>query len=102
MTSAMDVSAPVTRGELRAEIEQLEIRLEQRLALMATKADLEIWAGALMERMSAEIARHTRAVQEEMRSQVAVIDDKYKDLPGRVSRLEAAVFPSSTTRKRRR
>ena len=81
MTSAMDMSAPVTRGELRAEIEQLEIRLDQRLeqrleqtfaqmvAQMVTKADLEIWAGALMERMSAEIARHTRAFQEEMRSQ---------------------------------
>src|SRR4051812_2618374 len=94
MIDATDMSTPVTRGELRAELaefevrleqkfeqkfEQVEIRLEQKLeqklAHLATKAELEIWGGALLERMLegikdseqrlfAEIARHTRASYE--------------------------------------
>jgi len=87
------MTTPVTRGELRAEMAALEDRfdkkLEARLAVMATKADLEIWGGALL----AEIGRHTKAVLEAMSTQISVIDDKYKDLPARVSHLEATLLP---------
>ncbi len=48
MTVSTDMSTPVTRGELREELEQLEIRIdrrfeqvEQKLEGCATKADLE-------------------------------------------------------------
>jgi hypothetical protein len=96
MVASTDMSTPVTRGELREEIEQLEIRLEekleQKLAHMATKVDLEIWGGALLERLMTELARHTRAIQEAMATQISVVDEKYADLPGRVSRLETTVF----------
>lgn len=44
MVDATDMSTPVTRGELREE-------LEQRLAHLATKAELEIWGGALLARI---------------------------------------------------
>jgi hypothetical protein len=47
---------------------------------------------ALLERLVTEIARHTRAFQEAMSTQVSVIDDKYADLPARVTNLEATVF----------
>jgi len=149
MNDAMGMATPVTRGELRAEIEHLEVRLEQKfehmledklekkledklekkldekleqklehmleqkleeklekkldekldeklekkLAHLATKADLDIWGGALLERLLTEIARHTRAVQEAMSTQISVIDDKYADLPARVTNLESSVFP---------
>jgi hypothetical protein len=130
------MSTPVTRGELREEIQRLDLRLdrldqkfEQRLAematqmatkadldrldqkfeqrfaqmatkadlaqmatQMATKADLEIWGGALLERLLTELARHTKASQEALSTQVSTFDDKYADLPARVSHLEAAVF----------
>jgi chaperonin cofactor prefoldin len=107
MIDATAMSTPVTRGELREEIERLEIRLDQKLAHMATKADLEIWGGALhmamktnfeiwggalFERLLTELARHVKAVQESLPIQVSAIDDKYADLPARVSHLEAAVF----------
>jgi hypothetical protein len=53
MVDATGMSTPVTRGELREEIErieirldQLEIRLDQKLAQLATKADLEILGDA--------------------------------------------------------
>jgi len=43
--------------------------------------------------MFTELARHTRAIQESMSRQISVIDDKYNDLPARMSRIEATVFP---------
>ena len=130
MNDANDMTTPVTRGELRAELEQLEIRvdhklerfeqrlerrfeelevkleqkleekleqkleekLEKKLAHLATKTDLEIWGGALLERMMMELARHTKAIQEALLTQISVFDDKYADLPRRVSHLETTVF----------
>jgi ferritin-like metal-binding protein YciE len=126
------MSTPATRGELREEIERLDLRLEIRLAQMATKADLdrldqtfeqrlaqmatkgdldrldqkfeqrlaqtatktdlEMWGGALLERLLTELARHTKAIQETLSRQVSTFDDKYADLPARVSHLETAVF----------
>ena len=120
MVEAMDMSAPVTRGELRVELAQLEFRLEarleakleekleekleaklaQKLAHVATKADLEIWAGALLERLLTELARHARAIQETISGQISVVDEQYADLPARVDRLEATVFAPSRRRHR--
>ena len=118
MSDATDMSTPVTRGEFA----QFEVRLEQRLALLATKAEiaqlatkteLEMWGGALLariqsgermlvrlleridlseQRLLAELARHTRASYEDMSTQVSIIDEKYADLPLRVSQLESEVF----------
>jgi hypothetical protein len=39
-----------------------------------------------------ELARHSKAIQEALSTQISTIDDKYADLPARVSQLEAAVF----------
>jgi hypothetical protein len=70
---------------------------------MATKADLaqlatqmaynlDLWGGALFERLLTELARHTKAVQEALSTQISTFDDKYADLPARVSHLEAVVL----------
>src|SRR3954466_14971422 len=48
--------------------------------------------GSLFERLRTELARHIKAVQEAMSTQISAIDDKYADLPARVSHLETAVF----------
>lgn len=112
MTASEDMSTPVTRGELREELWQFEARLEARF-----DHKLEMWGGALLARMESfemrmetrmqsfetrmqsletrmltELARHTQAIQESLTTQIAVIDEKYTDLPGRVNRLEGAVF----------
>jgi chaperonin cofactor prefoldin len=137
MVGPEDMSTPVTRGELRDEIDRLEQKFESRLAQMATKADLaematkadlaematkadlaqmatkadlaqmatkadlaqmatkadlNTWGRALVEHLMTELARHTKASQEALSMQISTIDDKYKDLPARVSHLEAAVF----------
>ena len=114
MTNNANMSTPVTRDELRDELTQLEQRVDRRfeqvdrrleeisgeLTRMATKVELELWGGALMarieqseKRLMMELARHTQANHEASVRLLAAIDDKYTDLPGRVSRLEGAVFP---------
>jgi hypothetical protein len=40
-----------------------------------------------------DLARHARTAYESMSPLISAIDEKYADLPGRVSRLEASVFP---------
>jgi hypothetical protein len=115
MIDAIDMSSPVTRGELREELAQLEIRLEAKLeskleakleSKLESKLDqkLEMWGGALLARIAgserrllAELARHCNSIQESLSKQLSVIDEKYADLPVRVTRLEAKVF----ARKRR-
>ena len=121
MTASEDMSTPVTRGELREELQQLEARFDHKLEALEARFDhklddrlgalevrfdhkLEIWGGALLARLEAtetrvltELARHANAIQEAVSKQIAVIDEKYADLPERVTHLEAAVF-----RKKRR
>jgi hypothetical protein len=104
-----DMSAPVTRGELRIELAELEQKLEKKLEKYATKVDLELWGGALFERLlvmeerleqrlSAQMARHSNALFERLESLVSVVDEKYQDLPARVTRLEGRVFKRSRGR----
>ena len=91
MSDSSDMSTPMTRGEFA----QFEIRFEQRLAQLATKAELEVWGGALLariesgeqrllarlleridsseQRLLAELARHTRASSEDMSAQISVM-----------------------------
>jgi hypothetical protein len=96
MDDATDMSTPVTRAELKAELEQLEPRLDQKL-----DEKLGLWGGALRaqidaseQRLLTELARHVRAFQEAMSTLIAAVDDKYTDLPARVTQLESAVFRS--------
>jgi hypothetical protein len=73
--------------------------LRQAVAPLATKAELELWGGALLARidrthqqLQIDLARHANALHESMATMIRAIDDKYTDLPGRVGRLESVVF----------
>jgi hypothetical protein len=111
MDDATTMSTPVTRGELKAELEQFEIRLEHKLdrkldhrfEQFEQKFDekLGLWGGALRaqieaseRRLLAELGRHVRAIQETLSTQVSAVDETYADLPARVKRIEATVFRS--------
>ena len=81
------------------KLEKLEERIDGKLEKLETRIDT--WGGALVARIDAseqrvltELARYVKAMQETLLVQVSVVDEQYKDLPGRVNRLEAAVFPS--------
>ena len=57
------------------------------------------------QRLLTELARHTSAIHEAMRTEIKASFEPLADLPGRVSRLEAAVFgpkpPGRPTRRRK-
>jgi len=88
---AAAVAPLATKAELQAAIAPLATKAELQAAIapLATKRELELWGGALMERMLDELGRLIRSAQEETRTWIATLDDKYRDLPGRVARLEA-------------
>ncbi len=102
------------RETLRGELAKYPTReeLHHELAGFATKADLELWGSAIMERTSAEIRTEVRAIKtdvqqvvqaalEQFQSYVRTSTEPYQDLPGRVTRLEAKVFPPRRARARR-
>jgi hypothetical protein len=107
---AKAVAPLATKVELREAIAKavapLATKVELREAIakavapLATKVELEIWGGALMARMDAQLdglrrdlrsdlARHANAIFESAQAMIRAIDDKYTDLPGRVTRLES-------------
>ena len=114
MSNAEDMSTPVTRGELREELARLRQEFPQAIAPLATKADLDLWGGALLDRIQSgeramkeqmkellkaterqlqmDLARYAGALQESMSAMLTAHDEKYADLPGRVRRLEGHVF----------
>ena len=97
-----DLKAYPTKDDLKAYATKDDLRAHP------TKDDLAIWAGALEHRIigrvgellqtqlaqfSADIARQINAILTLSRHEIAVLDEKYQDLPERVTRLEAKVKP---------
>lgn len=118
-----DMTVPVTLDELREELALLKQGTHQQLSSLDEKhsRNFEIWRGALLEhieegdkghvqviraavqafeerltmRLSAVIAQQFGALRESMNVQFAAFHAAaFGDLPRRVSRLEAAVFPA--------
>lgn len=71
MEASMEMSTPVTRGELRQELAELEQKFEQRLARMATKEDL---AGLATKAEIAELA--TKAELAELAARLDQFQDE--------------------------
>jgi hypothetical protein len=105
----------------KAELQQVKAELEKAIGQLATKVELEMWGGALLERIDSDwrrtqaqltslehrlferiermqqqlqtdLSRHANAIHESVAALIHGFDDKYKDLPPRVTRLESAVF----------
>ena len=80
-------------GALLARItagEQRTIRLEHRIDELEHRMIERIEGSE--QRLLTELARHARAIQEAVSTQISVIDEKYANLPARVKRLETRVF----------
>jgi hypothetical protein len=140
MTEHPNMSAPVTRAELREELADFARKsdladLKSDLADFARKSDLADFArksdladfarksdladlksdltdfarksdlAALRQELVDDFAHIARSLMEHLSSLIAPVDEKYKDLPPRVTRLEEAVFspaPRSTRPRKRR
>ena len=55
---------------------------------------------SLIDELAAAVAGHIKAANEEMRDWMRAQDDRYRDLPPRVARLEAKVFAPKRRRTR--
>ena len=110
------------RRDLREVIEPLATKAA--IEPLATKVELAVWGGAVVarmqqgeqridrleqqfqqfeQRMFTELARHTSAILEAMRTEIKACVEPFADLPGRMDRVEAAVFgPKSPARRTRR
>jgi len=76
-----------------ARFEQMDRRFDE-MAQQATQRHAELLA---------ELGQHTRAAAEANRADLRVVDDQYRDLPPRVTKLEETVFaPKPKKRAQRR
>ena len=99
-------------GALSARIGHVEQRLdgvEQRLDGVEQRLDgvVQRLDGVVQtiretsQTLLNELRRHTTANAEDLRTQVSVIDEQYRELPARVTRLEATVFAPKKRATRR-
>jgi hypothetical protein len=98
------VAKLATKQELHEAVAKLATKqeLHEAVAKLATKQELHTWGGALLSRIEqservllAQLSSQIKALEESLTPKIAIIDEKYNDLPGRVTRLETAVFPDT-------
>jgi hypothetical protein len=101
------MSDPVTHEEFRAGLDELRVELRGEMAMWggALNANIEVLRTEMREmrtemremrtemrdtkiELSRDLSRHVRAIDEEHRADLKVVDEKYADLPDRVSALE--------------
>ena len=87
---------PVTKSELKSELNGLEakmVSMEERLEakMVSMEERLEGKMVSMEERLLREIGHALNVAVEQIGSRFGVVDDKYQDLPGRVTKLEADV-----------
>ena len=92
LVSKVELAEMEGRLATKVELAEMEGRL---VASLATKVELAEMEARLMR----ELGAHTRASNEEMTAKVAILDEKYADLPARVSALES-LGPSPHKRTR--
>jgi hypothetical protein len=114
MSDPKDMDAPVTHREMHEALDTwgkriidmvtgamaaMEARFTGAMATMETRLVSMIQASEA--RLTDELRRATKASEEELTSRIRVIDDKYKDLPDRMARVEAKVFAPKRRRRAR-
>jgi hypothetical protein len=71
--------------DIRDDVKESILR-ELRAEVRAMRGDM----AAVEARLTVELRRHTVASTEELTARIAIVDEKYRDLPARVSKLEDA------------
>jgi TolA-binding protein len=103
---ATKVELDIWGGALVARIQHGEQRLDnlergqERLIGLVQQTQQQIQQSE--QRLLAELARHTSAVYEGMRTQIKASTEPLDDLPGRVNRLETEVFGPAPGKRRTR
>ena len=107
MSESRDMDAPVTRRELHEALDLWSGAINARTAAEIAESEkrvlgaVQIMFEASEQRLLRELRSQTQGSEDELASRLVAVDQQYKDLPARVTRLEAKVF-APPTRKRRR
>jgi transposase-like protein len=88
-------------GGLLDRIDRVSTELRTQIAALRTefRADLERVRREIIAELRLEFAHHVKSFEEFTRSMIIAINEPYRDLPARVTRLENKVF--APKRKRR-
>jgi hypothetical protein len=102
---ALNAKIDATASRLDAKIEALGSRLDAKIDALRHDMTARFDASsremaATFDALSLELARHANRILDSTREMVGVIDEKYNDLPRRVTTLEAKVFPPKRQRRR--
>lgn len=100
MSESFDMSQPVTRGELREELAKVDRKLDLMLGALMARFDERF--DRFARELRAEVGRDLRAMEESLIARMTAMQEPYVDLPRRVARLEAKVFPPRPARGKRR
>ena len=97
MEGRFDESMAAMEGRFDESVTALEDRFQQ--SIHAVERSMTGMEG----RLTVELQRHTSASAEDLRGSFGAVDDKYRDRPDRVTKLETAVFtPTSPPRRARK
>jgi hypothetical protein len=108
MSESSDMDAPVTRRELHEALElwggaiTAQLTAIIREMLEASEQRTKATIAATEQSLLAELKHQTRGNTEDWSAKLTTVDDQYKDLPARVTRLEAKVFAPKRRRNRSR
>jgi len=94
--SPYDMSHPVTHGEQREALAEFRVSLLAEIGPMIARE-----VAHAFKSLDESIRSHMNALLDKASADDAAVDARYSDLPPRVARLEAAVFPPRRPRRRR-
>ena len=95
-------------AEFRRSMAAMEGRFDESVTALEDRFQQSIHAversmTGMEGRLTVELQRHTSASAEDLRGSFGAVDDKYRDRPDRVTKLETAVFtPTSPPRRARK
>ncbi|NVB78307.1 MAG: hypothetical protein HOV81_07930 [Kofleriaceae bacterium] len=88
---ALDIWAGAIMSQMNAQLAAQTAQLTAHLTAHLTEV-IDVRCAAAEQRLATDLARHVQAADERMRAFLAGFEDKYRDLPPRVTKLEAKVF----------
>ena len=96
----------LTRGEFHGAmklVDQRFERIDERFERIDERFErLERRFDTFHVELLRDIASMLKSFEENMRAEFRALDDNYTDLPARVEKLEAAVFPAAPAKRARR
>ena len=101
MPTDNDMAAYLTRRDLEEVLEQ-EFAEFRRGVAADTQAAIRVSSEETRRLIADDTQAAIRVISEENRAWFRAIDDQYKDLPGRVRKLEETVFPPPPRGRRKK